>query len=362
MGFAGALEGIFQTFVLDFHAAHLNLYQSRRSKPRLRRMQNEMIKVMDPGAAVPDAELLGADGEIGLWQFDTDDQEAEWLAAQISHWIVDHELPASEIAVLVANKPEPYTQKLMAQMDGRGIHYRDERNFQDLATEPLARAIVDTLRCLFLDRAPNAYARILELYEGRWSDSNDAPYARLFDEYLDFHRRVAFQQQHQAPTIEYLREIFEGFAALVGRSALLSLSPQYETGTRFDEIYAQAFSQLGGLLQQGLPIGEALARFSEGSAVRIMTVHKSKGLEFHTVIALGVENQMYFGSLDENRSTFFVEISRAKERLFLTCSAHRPRPAGSGGTWYENRSPQQEFMRYGLLARDSYKQKYLKFS
>jgi superfamily I DNA/RNA helicase len=351
MGFAGALEGIFQTFAIDFNAKPLNLYQNRRSKSRLRRMQNEMIKVMDPGAAVPDAELVGGEGEVGLWSFETDEQESEWLARQISHWIVAHELSASEIAVLVANKPECYTQKLMAQLESHGIPYRDERHFQDLGSEPLAGAIIDTLKCVFLDRVPNSYARILDIYEGRWTDSNDAPYSRPFDQYLDTHRRAAFERQ-QAPAVDDLREIFAGFEVLVGRSALTALSPQYEAGPRFDEIRTQVFARLDELIQRGASIRDALARFSEDNSVRIMTVHKSKGLEFHTVIALGVEQQMYFGTIDEKRSTFFVQISRAKERLFLTCSALRPRPANCGGAWHENRNPQEEFMNYGVLARD----------
>ena len=87
-------------------------------------------------------------------------------------------------------------------------------------------------------------------------------------------------------------------------------------------------------------------------AVNVMEEHSGKGLEFHTVIALGVEQQMYFGTIDEKRSTFFVQISRAKERLFLTCSALRPRPANYGGIWHEDRNPQKEFMNYGVLARD----------
>ncbi len=179
-----------------------------------------------------------------------------------------------------------------------------------LGSEPLAGAIIDTLKCVFLDRVPNSYARILDIYEGRWTDSNDAPYSRLFDQYLDTHRRAAFERQ-QAPTLQNLREIFEG--SRLGRSALTSLSPQYETGPRFDEIQMQVFARLDELIQEGASITEALARFSEDSSVRIMTVHKSKGLEFHTVIALGIEQQMYFGTIDEKRSTF-VQISRAKER------------------------------------------------
>ena len=40
MGWAGALEGIFQTFADAFDALPSNLYQNFRSAPRLRRMQN----------------------------------------------------------------------------------------------------------------------------------------------------------------------------------------------------------------------------------------------------------------------------------------------------------------------------------
>src|SRR5438445_390462 len=74
MGWAGALEGIFETFASDFNARPLNLYQNFRSKPRLRRMQNAMVRVMDPPAAVDDAELAGGAGEIRVCKFDSDDR------------------------------------------------------------------------------------------------------------------------------------------------------------------------------------------------------------------------------------------------------------------------------------------------
>ena len=70
MGWVGALEGVFQTFAQDFNALPLNLYQNFRSQPRLRRMQNAMVKVMDPKAAVPDAELAGSGGSIDVLEFD----------------------------------------------------------------------------------------------------------------------------------------------------------------------------------------------------------------------------------------------------------------------------------------------------
>ena len=72
MGWAGALEGIFESFAEDFDARPLNLYQNFRSAPRLRRMQNAMIRVMDPPAAGDDAELQGDEGTITVLRYATD--------------------------------------------------------------------------------------------------------------------------------------------------------------------------------------------------------------------------------------------------------------------------------------------------
>ena len=76
MGWAGALEGIFETYAADFDAQPLNLYQNFRSAPRLRRMQNAMVRVMDPAAALDDQELEGEDGEIEILHFKDDTEEA----------------------------------------------------------------------------------------------------------------------------------------------------------------------------------------------------------------------------------------------------------------------------------------------
>jgi len=63
MGWAGALEGIFETYASDFSATPLNLYNNHRSLPRLRRMQNELIRVLDSKSSLPDEEITGDGGE-----------------------------------------------------------------------------------------------------------------------------------------------------------------------------------------------------------------------------------------------------------------------------------------------------------
>jgi superfamily I DNA/RNA helicase len=89
---------------------------------------------------------------------------------------------------------------------------------------------------------------------------------------------------------------------------------------------------------------KALARLSDDMAVRFLTMHKSKGLEFHSVIVLGVEKQTFWGKLAEERCVFFVGVSRAKQRLVLTTVDFRPRPKCSKGRWDEHRSPHGEFV------------------
>ena len=57
------------------------------------------------------------------------------------------------------------------------------------------------------------------------------------------------------------------------------------------------------------------------TSVPLMTIHKSKGLEYHTVIFLALDDQAWWTfqqEPEEGRSTFFVAFSRAKQRVVFT--------------------------------------------
>ena len=65
-------------------------------------------------------------------------------------------------------------------------------------------------------------------------------------------------------------------------------------------------------------------------AVTLMTVHASKGLEFPTVYIAGMERDLFpheraveEGNLPEERRLFYVAITRARKRLFLTYAQRR---------------------------------------
>lgn len=90
----------------------------------------------------------------------------------------------------------------------------------------------------------------------------------------------------------------------------------------------------------------ALERFSDDQAVRILTFHKSKGLEFDSVIVMAIENEIFFGNPEENRCAFFVGVSRAKSRLILTYANQRSKPELWNKQWKVNRSMQVEYISY----------------
>jgi superfamily I DNA/RNA helicase len=354
MGWAGALEGIFQTFALDFDARPLNLYQNFRSQPRLRRMQNAMVRVMDQQAAVPDIELTGEGGSIEILEFDDSQDEAETLADMIQNWIDAEGLAPSEIAVLVSRQPELYADQLMAELVERGVPFRNEQSLQDLSAEPAARLIVDFLTVVISDRAPDAYGRLMNILSTT-SFNEEATYElrARWHRLVDRSRESVRQGLLDTSDPSSLGRISNEFLEFLGRESLAALAPDYERGGRLDEVIAQTHERVVELLQLDDDPVQALSRFSEDSAVRIMTIHKSKGLEFDTVVILGIEKQTFWGKEIEERSAFFVGISRAKRRLWLTVAHYRETPEGFTRRWDEHRSPHQEFLGYATLASSS---------
>ncbi len=347
MGWAGALEGVFKTFAGDFGAVPLNLYQNFRSLPRLRRMQNEMVKVIDIAAAVPDTELAGTGGEVEVFEFDDSQAEAEALASLIQRRIEECEVSPSEIAVLVAKQSELYAALLMSELQKRNIPYRNEQKLQDLSKEPAARLIVDYLSVVLGVREPEAYERLMNVLLETGLDE-DSAYGLRGEWYRYVNDTRAYLLSGKGRQIDgvAMRNAATEFLERVGPEALTGLSADYEQGKRLEEIIAETFQRLDELVSTtGDPL-KALKGFSEDCAVRIMTIHKCKGLEFDTVAVLGVENETFWGKLPDERAVFFVAISRAKRLLWLSHTSERLRPEGFNGRWTERRTPQVEFLSY----------------
>jgi superfamily I DNA/RNA helicase len=347
MGWAGALEGIFETYAADFDARPLNLYQNFRSAPRLRRMQNAMVRVMDPLAALDDQELQGDDGEIEILHFKDATEEASHLADAIGTWIESEGIEPSEIALLVSKQQNLYCQTLRAALRRRAVPFREEDQTQDIASEPIARLITDFLLVVGGHAQPEAYRRLLEtvVYDEVLEDEQEFRARSRWGRFVaDVRHRISMKQMNLVDRDTMTRLVSE-FVDEVGRDSIVSLSADYAQGNRLDELIEGTVNRISDLLKDGTELSAALTAFSADRAVRIMSIHKSKGLEFDSVIIMGVEAETFWGKIDEERSAYFVGISCAKNRLLLTVCDHRDRPQGAS-RWTSQRTAHAEFLGY----------------
>lgn len=346
MVWAGALEGVFSTFAADFNAVPLNLYLNFRSKARLLRIQNEIIRVLDPAAVMPDEQIVGEEGEIYAWGFDTSQHEAEYLADLIVSWTRDECVPHSEIAVLVSKQLDLYADLLMTELEKRGIPYRNEQQLQDISVEPASRLIVDYLLSLYGSREPAAWLRLMDQLIP-FADNTEQTSMRQ-----DWQRFIKSEHK-EAAILDLIDDrwpngwIFvENFLKKVGISNLTALSPDYESTARLKEVIQETKIRIEDQLKVESDLLKALARFSDDRAVRILTIHKSKGLEFDSVIILGVEKETFWGKEEEERCAFFVGVSRAKRRLIMTACQTRRTPPSNPYRWREQRNSHSEFLGY----------------
>lgn len=344
MAWAGALDGIIQVFAENFDATPLPLYQNFRSAPRLRRMQNRMIKQMDPAAASPDEDLVGDEGVINVLHVDSQVEEAEAVADLIDGWLAEG-VPPSEIAILVRQQSQQVTEVLGEELHDRSIPYRNEQDSQDLGAEPAAALIFNFIRVVATDRHPDAYAEFMRV-ASRTSATEEA--ALQFDSQLKRllrDSRAAVRNPSFAKgNLDAWRPVVSEFLELVSRPMLNALSPAYQQGSRLDDVMEDALATFGkALVVDGDPV-EALRRLSELDAVRILTIHKCKGLEFDKVVVLGVEEELFWG--DAAMPEFFVAISRARNELILTHTDFRARPGTPVKYWRENRNAYVQFLDY----------------
>ncbi|MEZ0112334.1 superfamily I DNA/RNA helicase [Catenulispora sp. EB89] len=344
MAWAGALDGVLQTFAGDFSARPLPLYQNFRSAPRLRRMQNRMIAQMDPGAVSPDEEPVGDDGVIEVLAFDTEHDEAQAVAELIGGWLRKGTTP-TEIAILVRQQPHLVAAALGHELAGRSIPFRNEQESQDLIVEPIVALVFNFIRVIADDRQPDAYTELMRITKRSSASEEEASrFNGQLKRMLGQARATVRCATFKGGEPEAWRSLVNEFLQLVPQPVLTSLSTGYQQGTRLADLIEHTLVVFERELAVDGDAIQALRHLSEMDAIRFLTIHKCKGLEFEKVVVLGVEEQLFWSTPIVATSEFFVAISRAKQHLVLTHTQRRARPEGFAGRWDEWRTPYQPFL------------------
>ncbi|MEU4373115.1 ATP-dependent helicase [Pseudonocardia alni] len=357
MGWAGALDGILQRYAEEFDAPSVQLYQNRRSLPNIRRLQNAMVKQMDSSAAVADNEIVGHEGTVRVVSSATCEDEA----TEIANVIVETQsngVSLSEIAILVSKQPQLYAEALTKELDRRLIPYRDEQTLQDLLAEPLFELVCDYVRVLLGDREPIAYTRLLGRLIGPDAQDEDEYRLNLFWTQEIASARAQAEALNAMPLASgeargrKMAAVVADFLEKAGPDVLQSLAAQYEEDGSLAEAQAKVIAQIETVFGSSSTLLGGLSRLTDEDSVRILTIHKSKGLEFDTVVVMAVEEETFWSQdKDAERAAFFVAVSRARRQLVLTSTEYRRRPALAASRWDSKRTPHQEFLGYAVQVR-----------
>lgn len=331
MRWAMAMDDPFTPFEADFKATRTPLLHNYRSSPDLVRIQDVLAKALDVKSITPvskaEGTIVGDSCEV--WDFSTVEAEAETLADFIAKEMKTYGLKPRDFSILVRMKAADYLAKLEPAFVGQGIILRNEAAkvgkvaLQELFTELLSDILITVLRLVTSERAGGRWTECLDAVcslRGLALDDDDRRQkeVRVLQEFSDeFAKRF-----HAPPNDEAKAEAIIDFVIdFIGQANLLAASPAYRQGNWYKHVKDAAKIHLAASSNGAAGWQEALDIYEGLHAVPLMTVHKSKGLEYHSVIFVGLDDGAWFNfkrQSQEETAGFFVAFTRAKQRVVFT--------------------------------------------
>ena len=144
--------------------------------------------------------------------------------------------------------------------------------------------------------------------------------------------------QHVGKQTNLVKELFsdkttEGLARYENLQELLNSIKEFTEMPDEDGVLESETKSLGNYLQQITLLTDADEKDPNADTVKLMSIHAAKGLEFVCVFAAGLEEMLFPNAmsintreeLEEERRLFYVVITRAKEKLWITYANTRYR-------------------------------------
>ncbi|WP_162246288.1 UvrD-helicase domain-containing protein [Microbacterium sp. Root1433D1] len=340
MGWAGALDDAFSEFEVDFTAEPFVLTANYRSSPELVELQHRFAKILSPEASKQTSHVLSETGDTPaqVWSFADEDSEASKIGEWIRQDMDDSGRTASDYAILARQHVAQMEPRFRAAFEEHDLRVRNDDllvgviRLQDLLSDELAALLMDVIRLgASIGGEPDAWMNVTSTLEALPEQTR-----RRRDSWED--RLSVFLTDLRT----WFRETNESLPATTGGTELASavldrvtsfISMEELSGSRRfaenrDEVTTKlaAFGiRLASVLEEASAWNEVADVFRQDDAVPLMTIHRSKGLEYHTVFIVGLDDDQWWSHANnsiESTMTFFVGVSRAAERIVFTHTTH----------------------------------------
>ena len=328
MLWAGARKSIFEDFQSDFSGEKRTLIMNHRSAPRLVVLQKEIYNLLNEDiiSLKTSKKWSAKDGVAYLRVFRDFQKEAEILSEEIDKLLKD-DIKINEICILVKQKVDMYANVIINKLSKHGIKARNEALYQDLLKEEIIMVLVSLFKLALNDRSPSDWEYIYNIL-GELYGIEGYNQKRLYNFTSEIESMIKIikkklnntNNQQLSDSIDYIIEFisYEKFA---------SKYQQYKSKNYFNDLITKFKELLWREYEETKNWNKAIDNFEGKNSIPVMTIHKSKGLEYDTIFFVGLEDSAFWNfnkQPDEDRRAFFVALSRAKRRIDFTFSLKRP--------------------------------------
>jgi superfamily I DNA/RNA helicase len=336
MRFAMAMDESFVAYEADFKAQRTPLKNNYRSSPDLVRIQDILARAIDNKTVKPVSKTTAAvtGNSCEVWDFQSVVAEAAYLAAYVASESKKYGLKPRDFSILVRVRAAEYIKVLEPAFAAQGLQLRNEAEMigevalQELLAEPASEIAIALLRLATAPHAGRYWSDCLEAlgYMRGLALDDEAGRAKVAEALDQFAIHFAAARPapigSQADAVSVVTALLD----LVGRQHLVSTSPAYRQGEWLDHVAAALAQHLETSCRGAATWSDALDIYEGEHAIPLMTIHKSKGLEYHTVMFVGLDDGAWFAfhsQTKEEMCSFFVAFTRAKQRAIFSYCASR---------------------------------------
>ncbi|MGC4795725.1 UvrD-helicase domain-containing protein [Micromonospora saelicesensis] len=339
MGFAGALPNAPKHFTSTFGATRYALSWNFRSSDPLVQLQHVIASKLDEDStpAVSKAVVETGNDPAVLWVFPDADREARFIADWIAHDIAHSDRTPANFALVARQKVNQFEAQFQEHLAAHSIALRNddamvgEMRLQDLLKSSITGLLLGLLR---LAAQPRGLASVWRQVSATMSNvqgavGDDAALRQVGDDLTHTIGTLRAWLKDHPVEVTMADDAVGQVIALVNENVLRRYLKSATPSEDLDVVIGFR-TRLTAVIGSCADWQQAFDRFESPDAVVLLTAHRSKGLEYHTVVFLGLDDDQWWAHHQDPESstaTFFVGLSRAAHRLIFTTTPH----ARSGG-------------------------------
>ena len=254
--------------------------------------------------------------------------EAEYIAERIEELISHQQISPRDICIVVKQTAQKFTDEINSALEEGDIQFRNEATFQDLLKEDIVILILNTLKSALDTKNSDAWSFIWNakiFFEGKSGTANIHSIDELKRK-LKVQLKIVKESLQTITHQEALDVLLTDIVNFYDINKLRKHYLQYSQGDYINKLREELTKYLFQYYVIKNKWISAIDSFQGYDSIPIMTIHKSKGLEFEAVFFVGFDDNAFWTfsfQKEEDTCTFFVGLSRSKKYLYFTFSENR---------------------------------------